>query len=33
MWYPLMLMVFQRGACLLQYPNTSVTSRIEGLGG
>ena len=33
MWYPLMLIVFQRGASRLQYPKTSVTSRIEGLGG
>ena len=32
-WYPLMLMVFQRGTFSAQYRNTSTTSRIDGRGG
>lgn len=33
MWYPLMLMVFQAGMCSEQYWKTSVTRRMEWLGG
>ena len=33
MWYPLMLMVFQLGTWSEQYLNTSVTRRMECLGG
>ena len=33
MWYPLIEMVFQRGMRSPQYPNRSVTSRIEACGG
>ena len=33
MWYPLMLIVFQRGTFSGQYWNTSVTSLMAGSGG
>ena len=33
MWYPLILMGFQRGTCLAANSTVSVTSRIDGLGG
>ncbi len=33
MWYPLMLIVFQRGSRSAQYAKVSVTSRIDGRGG
>ena len=33
MWYPLMLIVFHRGALRLQYWKMSVIKRIDGFGG